>query len=65
MKVKKKSLSNRIIRYDGVTKQWYCKRCKVAHNDLIIYEGESYCPKCFEGDIKKLPIYNQRGEVIG
>ncbi len=65
MKTKKKSLSNRVIHCDGAIYQWYCKRCKVAHNDLIIYEGETYCSKCFKGNIKDLPIYNQRSEIIG
>ena len=65
MKNKKKELSDRVIHYDGAIHQWYCERCKHAHNDLIIYEGESYCLKCFKGDIKKLPKYNQRRELIG
>lgn len=62
--MKKKTLSNRIIHDEAKCKQWYCKRCAMAHNDLIIFEGESYCPKCFNGDIKSLDKYNQRGEKI-
>ena len=34
--IKPKTLSNRIIQDNAKCKQWYCPKCKYAHNELII-----------------------------
>ena len=62
--IKPKTLSNRIIRDNAKCKQWYCPKCNYAHNELIIYEGKTFCSKCFKGNINELPIYNQNRELI-
>ena len=62
--IKPKTLSNRIIRDNAKCKQWYCPKCNYAHNELIIYNKESFCKKCFKGNIKDLDVYNQNGKLI-
>ena len=44
--------------------QFYCQRCKRGHNSLIIYEGETYCPNCFNGNIEELDVYSQDGRLL-
>ena len=42
--------------------QFYCQRCKRGHNDLIVYEGETYCSECVpisKEEYNKLPVYSQ------
>ena len=61
---------NRIIHSDiKVTKvnQFYCQRCKRSHNDLVIYEGETYCSECVpinKEEYNKLPVYSQDGRRL-
>ena len=62
--IKPKTLSNRIIRDNAIGKQGYCPKCKYAHNELIIVNGNTFCPKCFKGNMNELPIYNQNRELI-
>lgn len=47
--------------------QFYCQRCKRAHNDLVVYKKDTYCEKCFPGtreELDKLPIYSQDGRRL-
>ena len=64
------AFDNRIIHSDiKVTKvnQFYCQRCKRGHNDLVIYEGETYCSECVpisKEEYDKLPVYSQDGRRL-
>ena len=64
------AFDNRIIHSDiKVTKvnQFYCQRCKRGHNDLVIYEGETYCSECVpisKEEYDKLPVYFQDGRRL-
>lgn len=61
---------NRIIHSDTKitkTNQFYCQRCKRSHNDLFVYDGETYCSECVpisKEECDKLPIYRQDGRRL-
>lgn len=61
---------NRIIHSDTKitkTNQFYCQRCKRSHNDLIVYEGETYCSECVpisKEECDKLAVYTQDGRRL-
>ena len=55
---------NRIIHSNSSPNQFYCQRCKRSHNSLIVYEGETYCSNCFNGNIDKLDVYSQDGRLL-
>lgn len=64
MQGRPKKLSDRVIHCDCKINQWYCVACSYGHNNLIIAGGESYCEKCYPGDMSLLPVYNQNREVV-
>ena len=61
---------NRIIHSDAKitkTNQFYCQRCKRSHNDLVVYDGETYCSECVpisKEEYNKLPMYSQDGRRL-
>ena len=61
---------NRIIYSDikiAKINQFYCQRCKRGHNDLVIYEGETYCSesvKISKEEYDKLNVKWQDGRRL-
>ena len=58
---------NRIIHSNTTIKQFYCKKCKRGHNDLVIYNNRTYCKMCVpigEKELSSLPVYGQDGNII-
>ena len=58
---------NRIIHSNTTIKQFYCKKCKRGHNDLVIYNNRTYCKMCApigEKELSSLPVYGQDGNII-
>ena len=61
---------NRIIHSDiKVTKvnQFYCQRCKRGHNDLFVYNSDTWCSECVpisKEECDKLPVYSQDGRRL-
>lgn len=61
---------NRIIHSDikvAKINQFYCQRCKRGNNDLVIFNGETYCSECVpisKEEYNKLPVYSQDGRRL-